>query len=420
MRTLFVRVWLTTIPACAAPPAAADAAELTLAGAIAWEAHLARPHATMSVAATLRLWRDGERARVELRETSPHARAAEVTTFVRDADGTCWALANGRKDFVRDDGAGERLLRLLLAATAQDREAATIRWQHPRLGDVEDRAEWQPGADGPELHVRWQRATDAGDMTLCRSPAPRFDAAATQALGERDAAPPIAARDPAPPQFRTLAPGVHAVTLPDVGSRSLAVEFADHVVLCETSLDNRAGERLLAALDEHLPGKPVRYVLFGHYHPHYTGGLRPVMARGATVIAPPLGAAFAREIAERPFRSPPDALAASGRAPAIETFSGERAFRDGTNELVAIDIGKHSHHTDEYVVFWLPRQGLLFEGDLGWYEGPDGLRGGGERARGMLQAIDDRHLPVQTLVQSWPTTGPSTLPLAELRALLAR
>jgi glyoxylase-like metal-dependent hydrolase (beta-lactamase superfamily II) len=227
-------------------------------------------------------------------------------------------------------------------------------------------------------------------------------------------------RNAAPARFRTLAPGVHELVLPDADSRSLAIEFADHVVLCETSMDNPAGERLLAALDEHLPGKPVRYVLFGHYHPHYTGGLRPVMARGAAVVAPPLGAAFAREIAARPFRSPPDAFAASGRAPAIESFTAERTFRDDTNELVAIDIGADSHHTVEYVVFWLPRQQMLFEGDLGWFGGPDGLRGGGQRARGLLKAIDDRKLPVVTLVQSWPTLGSPTLPCAELRALVAK
>src|SRR5262249_60721193 len=123
--------------------------------------------------------------------------------------------------------------------------------------------------------------------------------------------------------------------------------------------------------------------------------------------ARPLGPALVRQIAAGPFLAPPAALARSGRAPAVEPFTGQRAFADATNELVAIDIGADSHHTDEYVVFWLPRQQILFEGDLGWFQGPDGPRAGGTRARGLLKAIDDRQLPVVTLVQSWPALRPS-------------
>ena len=86
---------------------------------------------------------------------------------------------------------------------------------------------------------------------------------------------------------------------------------------------------------------------------------------------------------------------------------------------IAIDIGAQSHHTDEYVVFWLPRQRLLFQGDLGWFGPDDAPRAGGRRARGLLQAIDERNLPVETLLQGWPVLGSGRLPLQRLRELLA-
>ena len=372
--------------------------------------------------ATVRVARDGARARVDLREAAAGQTNPELTTYVRDADGACWVRSASSQRFRREGAATERFLRVLLDAAADASHGEhRVAFRHERLGDVADQANWVAGRDGPELHVHWHRTADQVEFVLRPTAAtPVFDAATAFELGDVDRTAPVATRTPAPARFRTLAPGVHEITLPTADSRSLAIEFVDHVVLCETSLDNLAGEQLLAALDEHLPGKPVRHVLFGHYHPHYTGGLRPVMARGATVVAPPLGAAFAAEIAARPFRTPPDALAASGREVVVETFRGERTFRDADNELVAIDIGALSHHTDEYVVFWLPRQQILFEGDLGWFAGPNGLRDGGVRARGLLQAIDERQLPVTTLVQSWPTVGMATLPMAEFRALLAK
>lgn len=412
---------LFLLHACSAPRVApVVATTIELEGKVTWEAHLERPHATRTFDVSVRLQCAGAAARCELSERSESRKEPEITVYLRAADGTCWVREPGRERFARDDGPGRRLLTVLVAAAAGGDRDYAIGYQHPRLGDVADRATWHAGPNGPELQVAWHRTSDQAEFVLHRrSPgiAGAFDPDAAFALGDVDPRP--AARAPTSPRFRTIAPGVHEFTLPDVDTRSLAIEFRDHLVLCETSLDNLAGERLLAAIDQHLPGKPVRYVLFGHYHPHYTGGLRPVMARGAVVVAPPLGAAFAREIAARPFLAPPDSLARSGRAPAVEPFTGQRAFADATNELVAIDIGADSHHTDEYVVFWLPRQQMLFEGDLGWFQGPDGPRAGGIRARGLLKAIDDRQLPVVTLVQSWPTLGASTLPLADLRALLA-
>jgi glyoxylase-like metal-dependent hydrolase (beta-lactamase superfamily II) len=309
-------------------------------------------------------------------------------------------------------------VRLVVAALDDGGAAVGERRQHPRLGDIEDRAECRDAEGRRTLHVRWHRAHDQAELVL-RDTTAGNNTVPSNTFEIGTPAPEQPRRVPAA-RFSTLAPGVHEVVLHDADTRSLVVEFRDHVVLCETSVDNESAERLLAAIAQHLPGKPVRHVLFGHYHPHYTGGLRPVMARGAAVVAPPLGAAFAAEIAARPFRSPPDALAASGHTPVIETFQGARTFRDDTNELVAIDIGADSHHTDEYVVFHLPRQRLLFQGDLGWFAGPSGLTGSGERTRGLLRAIDARALDVVTVVQSWPTRGLATLPLAELRALAAK
>jgi glyoxylase-like metal-dependent hydrolase (beta-lactamase superfamily II) len=220
-----------------------------------------------------------------------------------------------------------------------------------------------------------------------------------------------------------LAPGAWAVELPDADTRSLAVEFSDHLVLLETSSNGVRGERLRAALHARFPKKPVRFVSFSHHHPDYTGGLRPFLADSAEVVCAGAIAPFVTEIANLNFSVWPDRLwrlHPNGSLPRIDSLlAGRWRHADATNELVAIDIGGQSHHTEHYLVFWLPRQKLLFEGDLGFFT-MDGTLRASRRAEGLLQAIDAQKLAPETVVQSWPVRGnPASVPMATLRALVA-
>jgi glyoxylase-like metal-dependent hydrolase (beta-lactamase superfamily II) len=220
-----------------------------------------------------------------------------------------------------------------------------------------------------------------------------------------------------------VAPGAWAVELPDADTRSLAVEFADHLVLLETSCDNDHGERIAAALRARFPGKPVRFVSFSHHHPDYVGGLRPFLADSAEVVCSSAVAQFVYEIGHLNFSVAPDRLwrrCADGCTVRFDTLvAGRWRHADATNELVALDIGARSNHTDAYVVFWLPRQRVLFEGDLGFSTANGSLRAS-RRAAGLLQALAAAKIAPETVVQSWPVNGnAASVPFATLRALVA-
>src|SRR5262249_34958072 len=123
------------------------------------------------------------------------------------------------------------------------------------------------------------------------------------------------------------------------------------------------------------------------------------------------------EIAARKFTIAPDRLARSHRTPTIELVRGRRDLGDA---LAAIDIGKRSNHTDEYLLFYLPRAKLPYEGDLGWLTRPRRPLRARSRAAGILQTIDEQHLDVDRLVQSWPVAGNTgEVSLVQLRALVA-
>jgi len=221
---------------------------------------------------------------------------------------------------------------------------------------------------------------------------------------------------PVPP-FISISPGIWLADLADIDSRTLIAEFSDYLAVLEIGVSSANGERVVDAIRRQWPAKPVRYVLFSHYHPSYTGGLRALIAEGATVITTPGNADFVGRVARYPFRLQPDRLARHPKPLHLKTFTDRYVLGDAANQVVAFNYGARSQHTDEFVLFWFPRQRLLFETEQGWFCANGELRASG-RARGLLSWIAERGLDVDRIVQSYPMRDtPAALTREKLASL---
>lgn len=436
---------------------------ITFEGRWALEAHLSKPHDTLGLSTRLTLIDGGgDRARLDWATwRSGHEDKAEIETTLIDGARVLHRPA-ANEPFVEVKGKFATILRMRLEAAApwrtlarvskaQDRCssitpdafawtepnedggcARTFTWDqathrlatatrpfaHPRLGDAEDEVAYGswierdgvvvPGAftlhefDGRDalqaspssFDVHMQKLETTGDFA--------------QELALPQTVNPAAPPSDAPPSalmVEELDPGVVSFAFKVPDARTFVVEFGDHLVAIDAPLSSALCERIVTAVRERFPTKPLRYVLFGHHHPNYTGGLRAFMSAGATVVTPEGCAKFVSEIAARPFTREPDAWSRAGLEPKIETFKAGRVFEDGTRRLEVIDIGKKSHHTDEYTVFYLPATRVLIQDDIGWSVANDGKLRFGERSRGLLEAITERKLDVQKLWQSWPAAS---------------
>ncbi|HET7904253.1 MAG TPA: hypothetical protein VFM17_06820 [Candidatus Eisenbacteria bacterium] len=281
---------------------------------------------------------------------------------------------------------------------------------HPRLGDVRDSVIIEPGRSATDtttmlvvLHERDHQWRTLQRLVEVLTTAPPESLLATPTNPE-----PPESRDETftdPPTLVQLAPGVWCAEMEGLDSRTLVVEFADHLAVAELAVGSKNGERLADALRTRWPGKPIRYALFSHHHPHYTGAARAMIAEGATIVATAGNEQFIRDFAARPFTIEPDRLARSPRAVSVRAFTGRTELADSTNRLVAIDFGPRSEHTDEFVVFWLPRQKLLFQSELGWVTRAGGALRPIRRAAAFLEWIAAEGLDVERIVQGWPMQG---------------
>ena len=214
-------------------------------------------------------------------------------------------------------------------------------------------------------------------------------------------------------RVETYRPHLHFVELKHTNDRALVVEFEQFLLVAEAPLSSQNGELLIEAAQKLAPGKPIRYFVAGHHHPHYLGGIRPFVQRGATVLVGAGDEAYVRYLATAPHTLRPDSLQRHPRPVQVEEIPlhGSKTVTDGRFEMQIYCIGAQSAHTNDYLLYYFPSEKLLFEDDLAGIPQQGPVRKASARQAGLHQAIQDLHLDVETVVQSWPvgTAGIKTV-----------
>jgi glyoxylase-like metal-dependent hydrolase (beta-lactamase superfamily II) len=133
---------------------------------------------------------------------------------------------------------------------------------------------------------------------------------------------------------------------------SVAVEFKDYIALVESPIgENRAGP-LFDALKKQFPTKKIRYVINSHHHFDHAGGLRHVVAEGATIVTYRDNKPYYEKV-----------LASGGRKPRVEAVADRRVLTDGSQTLELYKI-QGSNHADTMLIAYLPKDKLLVEADM--------------------------------------------------------
>jgi glyoxylase-like metal-dependent hydrolase (beta-lactamase superfamily II) len=149
-------------------------------------------------------------------------------------------------------------------------------------------------------------------------------------------------------------------SLNSAGTRSLAVEFSDHIVMLEGPTSDARSKVVNDLVRQTVPSKPIRYVVNTHAHYDHAGGLREYVAEGITVITHESNQAFFEEVWARP-RTLEDTAPTSNK-PTIETVSDKRALSDRTRTVELYHLPGHGHHAGQLIAY-LPKERILLYGD---------------------------------------------------------
>ncbi|MEE9378710.1 MAG: hypothetical protein V3V33_11830 [Candidatus Lokiarchaeia archaeon] len=194
---------------------------------------------------------------------------------------------------------------------------------------------------------------------------------------------------------------IYLINLHHSGTRSLLVEFNDFLLVAEAPLNSRYGEQLLAEVRKIHPLKPIKYFVFGHFHPHYTGGIRPFINEGAKVICVKEDEEYIKHIVDAKHTLKPDSLAINPKEVQFENIYQAKTITDGKFYMSIYHIGKKSNHTNDYLIFYFPKEKMIFQDDLVWIEKDTNKSNISDLTKGFYQAVKDLNLDVEEVVQNW-------------------
>ena len=167
---------------------------------------------------------------------------------------------------------------------------------------------------------------------------------------------------PAEPRVDVEKVGEGLWSLNAAGTRSLAVEFKDHIVMLEGPTSEARSLAVNEMVRKTVPGKPIRYVVNTHAHYDHAGGLRTYVAQGVTVITHETNKPFFEQAWARPWTIEPDLLAKSPKPAAFETVTDKKVLTDGSRTLELYYLQDSGHNTATLIAY-LPAGRILMYGD---------------------------------------------------------
>jgi|GEM_PF-4853390 len=220
-----------------------------------------------------------------------------------------------------------------------------------------------------------------------------------------------------PSEFET---GYMFFDIPSTNSRISVVDLGDGLMVFGAPVSSEIGEALIAEIEKAFQGKPTEYLFVGHHHPHYLGGARPFIARGAKVIIHDTSSAYIKHLSERTRSIHPDRQSSVSATAEIITVTDSLVIKGKDRKVIFYYMGENSGHTEDYTIAYLPEYKVLYQDDLLYGHAAQKSKPD-TRDKALFEFIKLKEIKINTIIQNWPHGEPyksrTVLPYREFENL---
>jgi glyoxylase-like metal-dependent hydrolase (beta-lactamase superfamily II) len=167
-------------------------------------------------------------------------------------------------------------------------------------------------------------------------------------------------------RLQEIAPGVLQVQ--GGTHNSLVVEMSDHLVVLDAPVTDAQSLWLVGQTRARFPGKPIRWLALTHHHMDHAGGLRGILAEGATLVVGQGAGAHFRRVLAAPMTRNPDLPSRSFHMTPILEVPESHVMSDSAGRQVIV-YGMDNPHAKGMLMGWVPHARLGFVTDI-WTPGP--------------------------------------------------